>query len=451
MAAHGRRHPTPEEILPLHDIDDVLRATIPTPQEQAEHHLWHKVDANDVLHRGGPGAIRKLLLSKAGQNQFHVIFRKRSGIVSAGELDRNHPNLREPVIDGVLRRGEVMNLIAAPKMGKSMLALGLAYSLITGAKWLGKFQCTPGRVLVVDNELHPETIAYRVRKVGSALNVPPTHWHQFIHYRPMRGDLRDIDQFSEIVKTITPGFYALIIMDAFYKFYPKHTDENDNAEMARILGTIDRYAADIESAFVLVHHTSKGSQAGKSITDVGAGAGSLPRAVDAHMVMREHEEPNTAVVDATVRTFAQPEPFAIHMSFPVWTLAQDVDATALKGKKEESQSTSRAQASVQEYSTFEQWVKDNVTTPMSAEGISARLAVPNILHLSRNKAKEFCQRAVVARVLRITQAHKGSISEQFVSTTCQPSQEQPPSIDAVANPVGDELNIISDDQPGYES
>ena len=61
---------------------------------------------------------------------------------------------------------------------------------------------------------------------------------------------------------------------AFYRFLPAGTDENANADMASLYNHIDRYAADLGCAFVLIHHSSKGNQSGKSVTDVGAGAGS---------------------------------------------------------------------------------------------------------------------------------------------------------------------------------
>src|SRR5262245_32894693 len=41
------------------------------------------------------------------------------------ELLRRYPDLRPAVIEGLLRQGETLNLIAAPKVGKSWLTLGL--------------------------------------------------------------------------------------------------------------------------------------------------------------------------------------------------------------------------------------------------------------------------------------------------------------------------------------
>lgn len=57
-------------------------------------------------------------------------------------------------------------------MGKSWLVGSLAIAVARGTEWLG-FVCEKGRVLVVDNELHPETTASRFRKLFGGLGVVP--------------------------------------------------------------------------------------------------------------------------------------------------------------------------------------------------------------------------------------------------------------------------------------
>ncbi len=83
-------------------------------------------------------------------------------------LFASYPDTRPPVIDGLLRQGETMNIIAATKVGKSWLALGLAYSVANGEQWLG-FQTVAGNVLIIDNELHAETLSSRMQTVKSAM------------------------------------------------------------------------------------------------------------------------------------------------------------------------------------------------------------------------------------------------------------------------------------------
>ncbi len=87
----------------------------------------------------------------------------------------------------------------------------------------------------------------------------------------------------------------------------------------------------LNCSFVLVHHASKGNQSVKSVTDVGAGAGSQSRATDTHLVLRHHQEPGCVVVDAAVRSWPPIEPQCLRWSFPVWYTRR---LTGTKGSEE---------------------------------------------------------------------------------------------------------------------
>src|SRR5207253_1838389 len=75
-----------------------------------------------------------------------------------------------------------------------------------------------------------------------------------------------------------------------------------------------------------------GSQADKAVTDVGAGAGSQSRAADSHLILRPHEEAGCFVLAAVVRSFAPVEPLPLRWEFPIWTPADDLDASKLRGR-----------------------------------------------------------------------------------------------------------------------
>ena len=88
-----------------------------------------------------------------------------------GKLRSEFTGLNPPVVHGLLRQGETMNFIAAPKVGKSWLALRLAISVASGLNWLG-FKVEQGRVLHIDNELHRNLITSRYQKVCEAMKLP---------------------------------------------------------------------------------------------------------------------------------------------------------------------------------------------------------------------------------------------------------------------------------------
>jgi len=249
---------------------------------------------------------------------------------NARQLIEEYPKLRTPVIQGLLREGETMNIIAAPKTGKSWLINDMAMAVATGRKWLDTYETERGNVLILDNELHGETSANRLPKVARARRIDLSEVAETLFVENMRGRLIDIFTLEQYFSFLEPGQFKVIILDAFYRFMPADTDENDNGGMARIYNKIDQYASHLECAFVLVHHTSKGNQSGKSVTDVGAGAGSQSRATDSHLVLRQHEEEDVIVLDAAVRSWPPIAPMCLAWEFPVWNPAPYLDPADLE-------------------------------------------------------------------------------------------------------------------------
>ncbi len=253
--------------------------------------------------------------------------------VSLDDLLARYPDLRPPLIHGLLRRGETMNVISAPKIGKSWLVTDLALAVATGRPWLDTFACEAGDVLIIDNELHGETSANRIPKVAAARQIGLSEVGQRIFVQNLRGHWQDIFSLGPYFRSLEPGRFRVIILDAMYRFMPREMDENDNGTMANVYNAIDRYADLLGCCFVLIHHTSKGNQSGKAITDVGAGAGSQSRATDTHLVLRPHEEDDVVVLEAAVRSWPPVMPRCLRWAFPVWTPADDLDPTLLRSER----------------------------------------------------------------------------------------------------------------------
>ena len=226
-----------------------------------------------------------------------------------------------------------MNVIAAPKTGKSWLVMDLALSVALGKDWIG-FPCEQGKVLIIDNELHPATTAYRFRSMLAKLGIPRSAVNPFIHIENQRGMLETIQSLSAQIEELRKENYKLVIIDAFYRAVPQGTNENDNGSITALYNLLDRYAGTLNSAFALIHHTSKGNQSQKSVTDVGAGAGAQSRAADTHLVLRPHKEKGVIAVDCAVRSFEPMLPFCLRFDWPVWFRDDSFDPADLEGKAE---------------------------------------------------------------------------------------------------------------------
>jgi hypothetical protein len=311
-----------------------------------------------------------------------LTIRERIQILSADRLAAEAPELRPVVIDGILRRGEVANLIAAPKTGKSWAVHNLALTLATGGEWFG-YKCVQTRALIIDNELHRETLSSRLAKVAEVYGLAIGQLREWVDVMPLRGNLRDLDQLHNELKAIPRGTYGVIVIDSLYRAIPKGCDENANADITHLYNDLDRYAAMLDAAFVVIHHTSKGVQGDKAITDVGAGAGAQARAADSHLTLRQHEEPDAVVLDAVVRSFPPPSPSCWRFEVPTFTPAPDLDPTKLrtlrrrKDKTDESGTRTKPEPWTPErfaerFITDKPRTMDGIMLDAVAEGVSHR-------------------------------------------------------------------------------
>lgn len=251
------------------------------------------------------------------------------------DLIGRNPKMRRPIVHDLLRSGETMNIIAAPKTGKSWMVLDLALSVATGRVWLNRFKVERSRILLIDNELHEETLAERIQRVAGAMGIALAELEGWLEVKSLRGCLQSFQSLgSGLFKDMPAGKFGMVVFDAFYRFnIGDGADENDNASMAATYNLLDAMAKRLDACLVCIHHTSKGNQSEKSVTDVGAGAGSMSRAADTHLVLREHEQAGHLVIDAACRSWPPLEPTVVRFEYPRFYPEPNADAGALKKAK----------------------------------------------------------------------------------------------------------------------
>ena len=252
-------------------------------------------------------------------------------ILCAEDLMKENPELHAPIIHGLLRQGEILNLIAPPKTGKSWMVNDLALAVCTGRSWLGLFEVEKGDVLILDNELHAATSANRLPRVADARGIPREEWARTLSVCNLRGHLKDLHAMRAFFDDIPAGRFRVVILDAFYRFLPIGADENDNGGITALYNQLDYHAKRLGCAFILIHHTSKGQQGQKAVVDVGAGAGAQARATDTHLILRRHQEADAVVLEAVTRSWPPAEPKVLRWQFPVWNVAEDLDPARLEG------------------------------------------------------------------------------------------------------------------------
>ena len=274
-----------------------------------------------------------------------------------------YPTQREPIIDGLLRRGEIANLVSGPKLNKSWTVLYWALSITQG--WpIWNFPTRRGRVLLLDYELAGGTLVRRITAVAAAMGLTLDGIGDALKIVPLRGKQFRLGELEKYCAHLEPGQYEAVFIDPLYRTFPLEIDENSNANLAEVFATYQCIAERLDSGLVVVHHLSKGNQSDRAVTDLGSGGGSQSRAADAHLAIRPHKEDGAAVLSGVVRSFKPFDSFAIRFDFPLWKLAPDLKPTDLmpssRGGKGKVKETTPAEPPKPPYDVV-QFVADNLT------------------------------------------------------------------------------------------
>jgi len=256
------------------------------------------------------------------------------------------PELSEPIIDGILRRGHIMMLTGPPKAGKSWAMANLAYAVAKGITWLG-FQCNQGSVVYVDTELDRNSLFNRFEKVRFALGLESSDRN--IMVLSLRGESIDSKTLVEEIKNAFPDEApALVVIDSIYSI--ESGDENnagDMRDMMRDLGTL----AGGGSAVVFAHHHAKGNAGDRNVIDRGSGSGVFGRYVDAMLDLMPLELSEDAEIafmqqfpfndravpmrlNFVLREFADPGAREVAFDFPLIVPIDGLEDSPEKGTKE---------------------------------------------------------------------------------------------------------------------
>ena len=328
-------------------------------------------------------------------------------VFTAAELRRTFKSLKEPIIDGLLRRTEIMNIVAAPKTGKSWFILQLAHSLVMGFDFLG-FPCKKCKVMIMDNELHKDTIASRIDWVGEKMNIPDdTPELENLIVNTQRLKRRSTAEIARVAEQIREQGIDVVIIDALYRALPMEVDENSNGQITQVYNQLDTFAQKSGAAVILVHHTSKGNQSGKGITDVGSGAGAQSRAPDTHLVLRAHQEKNAVVVGCCVRSFPPVESFCLRKDeHNLWRKADNLSPDDLDGKAELTPAGEKRKKTVNDaaMSFFEKLgsMKFPIRKTLFIEELHERLDI------SAEKARALCEKLLDSGILEIRSGEGGA-------------------------------------------
>ena len=171
------------------------------------------------------------------------------------------------LIDGFLTE-DAITVIAAPvAQRKSIVALNVVHSLVTGEPLFGHFAVAkrPTRVLYLCPEMGVQSFAARLKSIGLAPYLGTS-----LFCTTMASDPFDL-------KDLTPAELegAVVVLDTAIRFLKG--DESSSAEMAVFAASVFRLIKDGAASVLMLHHSKKGTSEASELTldNVMRGSGEL--------------------------------------------------------------------------------------------------------------------------------------------------------------------------------
>jgi hypothetical protein len=208
---------------------------------------------------------------------------------------------------GWLARGELALVVADPKVGKSLLALGLATAIRRGESFLGA-DCQAGRVGFLDFENPLDEVQKRLRAFG----ITAADCDRLAYWHMPRLDLASSEAEQTLRELVQRHELDLLVIDSARRAAPG-LDENDSASVSSVFTPLRRVSADTGAAIPVIHHARK--RIGDNPTDAGQmvrGSGDLVASVDALLYLRA-KEAGSFTLETVARRGVPHEPILVRL------------------------------------------------------------------------------------------------------------------------------------------
>ena len=254
-------------------------------------------------------------------------------LVNGSEIASNHLALPEPIIAGLISRGEKGELAGGSKSFKTWALINQALAIASGIPWW-RFSTHPTPVIFLNLEIPRPFFEQRVRDVASALGVAIPETFNVLHLRNVKLGERDcwnafLVRLKELCSAIQNPF---LTSDPIYKLLGGR-NENSAGDVAQLLAQLDEMVQLMDGSNFFGHHYSKGNQSDKEAIDRAAGSGVFQRDPDSILTMTAHKDESAFTVDSIIRNHLPVNAFCVSWKCPLFELRPDLDPNDLKAPK----------------------------------------------------------------------------------------------------------------------
>ena len=195
----------------------------------------------------GAGTIKEAMAAMKQRTQV-----PKAEVLALDDLFSSETEAMDWVVPGLLPVGETVLLCALPKVGKSKLAIDLAFSIATGeSRFLGQ-KVKQGKVLLITPDASQQSLKHELLKRGfrrqdkDAVHVIP-RW--------------SIDQLAVLEAELEDFRPDLVVIDSLKRITAGKEVSENSAEFADNIIALNDLLARYRASGILVHHANKGADA----------------------------------------------------------------------------------------------------------------------------------------------------------------------------------------------
>jgi AAA domain-containing protein len=241
-------------------------------------------------------------------------------------LTMEFPDVPSIVGNKLIIPGGLTLLAAAPKVGKSLLAIQLGFSRLYRRDWLG-FPTSPGRTYYVNAEITERELQERLRTMLEQFDGEPLP-KEALYLHTMLGRPLDVQEnWDALVKGVKEYEPDLLVLDPLSKLVSG--DDSKQEVVKPYLTRLERLRADTGVAVLQIHHTRK-VNADKSEPDFDdiSGTSVLRRDPDAIILAHSKDEGKHVQLKFSLRHAERPSPIKATRGENLWYAAPPAEIPA---------------------------------------------------------------------------------------------------------------------------
>lgn len=259
--------------------------------------------------------------AEASKQEARNIEYLEAAIKDGGEWFNEPDPAEAPVIKNLFEEGEICALVGQTKSRKSFLALQMAVCIAMEKPFLN-YETKEHKTLICNLEVSERSYKKRYKKICERLNIPPENIAGKLSILNLK---RGRTNWDDVLAFCKKHECKVCIIDPFYKI--ARIKENDQDACLETEAKMEQFSIN-NITLITVFHATKGFNGERQVVDMISGSGIISRFQDSIIGFSHHaHEKNAIVLDASIRSYEDPDPFSTIFNDGIFERADDLSPT----------------------------------------------------------------------------------------------------------------------------